>query len=178
MVRQLCCLLAGLIAACSETHEAGWDGDAATDGHVPAILAPHFDARGSAPKQGADASNDSGVSDDVDTLANAGASEEDPGFPVVPLDAGPCQLQMIQPTTAEIREQTVSCTHALAVPASYPQSVSVTVAGRRRTPGDIEDGWRLESDNSTVVLLGAACDDVRAGNAWEIVVLCVHPISI
>jgi hypothetical protein len=100
---------------------------------------------------------------------DAGSVVDDSGAQLV----DPPRSDVIQPTSAEVAGQPVSCSYALSGPAYLPQGLLISVDGTRRARDDAKDGWRLSDDKRTVVLLGAACDEMRAGKAWEVTVLCM-----
>jgi hypothetical protein len=158
-VRRRSCALVGLtIAACAEMHGLSAEVDADTS----------LEPVASAARDAGSVVDDSGAQ-----LVDPPRSDEAPGAPFLPLDAGPCELHVIQPTSAEVAGQPVSCSYALSGPAYLPQGLLISVDGTRRARDDAKDGWRLSDDKRTVVLLGAACDEMRAGKAWEVTVLCM-----
>lgn len=116
--------------------------------------------------------NSATIGEQSDPDADAGSSTAyDPSG-----DAEPsvlfCQSQFYGADPLSSEETPRSCSHTLRVSVLNPANVSVKVGDRFRTPGDSEDGWQLEPDAMTVVLLGAACEDVLGGANLELSALC------
>jgi Mg-chelatase subunit ChlD len=79
-------------------------------------------------------------------------------------------------TVADLAKKAVSCSYQLEAAVADPTRVLVTVGG---TPRNREqaDGWKLESDNRTVTLVGAACEELQQGKVFKVEVKCeVLPI--
>ena len=57
-----------------------------------------------------------------------------------------------------------------------PNDILVQVDGRTREQEDPADGWHWGSDLCTVILVGAACEDLHAGRLLEIYARCAKPI--
>ncbi len=75
-------------------------------------------------------------------------------------------------TFQAIAERVLSCSYQLDKAVSDPSYVLVTVDGKARAYQNASDGWTLGPDNRTVVLTGAACDDLQQGAAFTVEVLC------
>lgn len=84
----------------------------------------------------------------------------------VQLDAGTAAGDCVIPCRDEWRYGT----------CKRPNDIFVNVDGRMREQENTADGWRWGSDLCTVVLVGAACEDLRAGGLLEIYARCVLTI--
>lgn len=73
-------------------------------------------------------------------------------------------------TFDELAEFATSCSYRLSEEVD-PTYVYVTVGDEMRDYNK-PDGWRLESDNRTVSLVGKACDDAKEGGVFEVEVQC------
>lgn len=90
-----------------------------------------------------------------------------------PEDTPPiCQAQFFGADPLSLEQSAPSCSYSLAVSVLNPANVVVKIGGAARASGSEEDGWELLADGTTVLLLGAACDDVLAGAGVELLALC------
>jgi Mg-chelatase subunit ChlD len=80
-------------------------------------------------------------------------------------------------TVSDIAKKAVSCSSQLETAVSDPTRVLVTVGGTPRNREQADNGWKLEADNRTVTLVGAACDELQQGKVFKVEVKCeVIPI--
>jgi Mg-chelatase subunit ChlD len=80
-------------------------------------------------------------------------------------------------TVAELAKKAVSCSYQLEAPVADPTRVLVSVGGSPRNREQADNGWKLESDQRTVTLVGGACEELQQGKVFKVEVKCeVLPI--
>jgi hypothetical protein len=127
--------------------------------------------------QGASPSYDvdrgSAVVDEMDDESK-GAQGDARGAPIDgPEEVTPfCQSQFFGMDPLADEPAARSCSYALLVSVLNPANVVVEISGAARASGSEEDGWQLLADGTTVLLLGAACDEVLAGADLALSAFC------
>lgn len=75
-------------------------------------------------------------------------------------------------TFETIADRAISCSYQLDAPVDDPSFVLISVAKKSRSYQNAADGWTLSADKRTITLLGTACEQLRAGSAFSVQIVC------
>jgi Mg-chelatase subunit ChlD len=73
---------------------------------------------------------------------------------------------------SQLAGEVASCTYALTKEVDDPKFVRVVVGSTPRNQDDLADGWTLGPDKKTIEIVGKACDDVRGGAQFDVIIEC------
>jgi hypothetical protein len=100
---------------------------------------------------------------DASELATVDASAPHAREPVQANSVESCAVRVFDPSTGpDAAGEPERCTYTIALRGVNPKYVRVTVNGTPRALTD-PNGWAFEPDGGVATLLGASCDEARAG---------------